>query len=328
MRNIRFGFIGTNFISDSVADAIKEMPFCSIGAVYSRAQETADNFAKKHGIAHTFTDMEEFLSCGEIDAVYIASPNFLHAEQSIAALSHGLNVLCEKPFASNEHEAKKVFSAAKKHKKVVLEAMRSVHDPAFSKIENAISLLGKIRRVSLEFCQYSSRYDSFKAGEIKNAFNPLLSNAAVMDIGVYPIELCIALFGMPKEIKSHSVILHNGMEGCGSAIFAYDDFSAEISYSKIADSINPSVITGEDASIIIGKVSNPEVVYFCERSRAPIALHRTDDNNIKYELAAFANAINGTLDTEKYEEYTISTMRAIDEIRRQNNIVFPADSTI
>ncbi len=328
MRNIRFGFIGTNFISESVAEAIKEMPFCSIGAIYSRAEETAQAFAKKHGVTHTFTDMEEFLSCGEIDAVYIASPNFLHAEQSIAALSHGLDVLCEKPFASNEHEAKAVFEAAKKNKKVVLEAMRSVHDSAFFKIENAISMLGKIRKVSLEFCQYSSRYDSFKAGVIKNAFNPLLSNAAVMDIGVYPIELCIALFGMPKEIKSRSLILHNGMVGCGSAIFAYDDFSAEISYSKIVDSVNPSVIIGEDASLVIGKVSNPEVIYFCEKNSAPITLHRTDDNNIKYELAAFANAINGTLDTKKYEDYTIKTMRAIDEIRRQNNIVFPADSKL
>ena len=325
MRNIRFGFIGTNFISDNVADAIKEMPFCSIGAVYSRKKDTAENFAKRHNIALTFTDMEEFLSCREIDAVYIASPNSLHAEQSITALSHGLHVLCEKPFASNEREANEVFASAKKHGRIILEAMRSVHDVAFSKIENAVSLLGDIRKVSLEFCQYSSRYDSFKAGEIKNAFNPLLSNAAVMDIGVYPIELCVALFGMPKKIQSQSVILHNGMEGCGNALLSYDGFTAEISYSKIADSVNPSVITGEDASLVIGKISNPEIIYFCEKGCAPITLHATDDNNIKYELAAFANAINGTLDIKRYEEYTLNAMRVIDEIRRQNGIVFPAD---
>ena len=325
MKVIRFGFIGTNFISDLVAEEISKLPFCKIASIYSRKKETSDIFADKHNIKHRFTDMEDFLSCGEIDAVYVASPNSLHASQSIAALSHGLHVLCEKPFASNEREAREVFDAAKKHGRVVMEAMRSVHDVAFEKIADTLPLLGTIRRISLEFCQYSSRYDSFKAGEIKNAFNPELSNAAVMDIGVYPIELCIALFGMPKKIQSHSVILHNGMEGCGSALLSYDTAVAEISYSKISDSVNPSVITGEDASIVIGKISSPQEIFFCERGRAPLLIHKADKNNVKYELAAFANAINGTLDTEKYKSYTLETMRVIDEIRRQNGIVFPAD---
>lgn len=66
--------------------------------------------------------------------------------------------------------------------------MRPDFDPAFDMIKNALPRIGKIRRASFEFCQYSSRYDRFKDGIIENAFNPALGNAAVSDIGVYCIH--------------------------------------------------------------------------------------------------------------------------------------------
>ena len=104
MDKVRFGVVGTNFISDWVIAGARQDERFELVAVYSRTQETADAFAAKHQIPHTFTSLEEMAKSPLVDAVYIASPNYLHAEQSILCMKHGKHVLCEKPFASNARE--------------------------------------------------------------------------------------------------------------------------------------------------------------------------------------------------------------------------------
>lgn len=71
-----------------------------LATVCSRHLEMAEIFAAQHNILHLFTSLEEMVCSSFIDAVYIASPNFLHAGQSIFCMRYGKHVLCEKPFAS------------------------------------------------------------------------------------------------------------------------------------------------------------------------------------------------------------------------------------
>ena len=115
MQKVRFGVVGTNFITDWVIAGARQDARFELAAVYSRTQERADEFAAKHGIPHTFTSLEEMAKSPLIDAVYIASPNFLHASQSILCMRHGKHVLCEKPFASNAWEAKQMIEASRRY---------------------------------------------------------------------------------------------------------------------------------------------------------------------------------------------------------------------
>ena len=89
MKKVRFGVVGTNFITDWVIKGAREDERFELVAVCSRSQETADAFAEKHNIPYTFTSLEEMAASDLIDAVYIASPNFKHAEQSILCMQHG-----------------------------------------------------------------------------------------------------------------------------------------------------------------------------------------------------------------------------------------------
>ncbi|MGL5561841.1 MAG: Gfo/Idh/MocA family protein, partial [Tannerellaceae bacterium] len=72
---VRFGVIGTNFISDWVIAGAMQDPRFKLTAVYSRKIETAQAFASKYGAEHCFTSIEEMVSGDVVDAVYIASPN-------------------------------------------------------------------------------------------------------------------------------------------------------------------------------------------------------------------------------------------------------------
>lgn len=322
MENLKLGIIGSNFVSDWLCDSVKVSEGIVNHAVYSRAAETGNAFAEKHGIPNVYTDLEEFLS-SDIDAVYIASPNFLHYAQAEAAIRHGKHVLVEKPAALTRMEFESLVKMAKEAGVVILEAMRPAHDIAMDEVKGAIEKIGTVRRAVFEYCQYSSRYDKFKAGEVMNAFNPSMGNAAIMDIGIYPLHCCVMLFGEPRGVYSKSVKLHNGFEGMGSIFLDYGDVQAEVVYSKITHSVNPSVITGEDGAITIGKLSTVEAVSLVPRNGEEEKLiSDRDGNNMIYEISDFVKIVRGEMSSDKFNEITAITLGVIDEVRRQNEIEF------
>ena len=311
MKTIKLGMIGSNFVSDWLADSANASNVVELYAIYSRTREKGEEFASRHGIPNVFCDMEEFLS-SDIDAVYIASPNCLHCEQTLAAVAHGKHVLCEKPIASNSAEYARMRRAAEEKGVILLEAMRPAFDPALE---------------AVEFCQYSSRYDKYRAGEILQAFRPEFSNSSLMDIGVYPVHFALRLFGEPTgEIKSSSVILPNGFEGSGEIIMPYGDMNVTVSYSKIFDSVTPSVIIGEDGAITIDKMSCPSLLTFIPRDGDPEAIpFNFSETNMDFEIAEFARLIRDGKVNNAHSRYSEMEMKVLDTVRAQNSIKFPAD---
>ena len=145
--------VGTNFISDNFVFAAKSVEDVKVLAVYSRTELRGSEFSEKHGIERIYTDYSEMLSDRDIDAVYVASPIFAHAEQSVAAMSAGKHVLCEKMMAATLDEFYEMKAASEKYGKVLLEAMRPAHDPLIDAIRENLPKFGKIRRATLSFCQ-------------------------------------------------------------------------------------------------------------------------------------------------------------------------------
>lgn len=325
---MKLGMVGTNFVSDWLAEAAAMVPDVEVHAVYSRKQETGDAFAGKHNIPHVYTDYEEFLQ-SDIDAVYIATPTYVHCPQAIEAMRHKKHVLCEKIMAVNEREAARMFECARENQVVLLEAMRPDFDPALDLVKEYLPRIGTLRRVTMEYCQYSSRYDRFREGTVMNAFNPELSNAAIMDIGVYCIHTLVRLLGMPEEVKAFSTKLHNGFEGNGIVLMQYKDLTAEAIYSKITESVNKSIFVGEEGSILIGKISMPDSVEIVYRDGKKEVLPYTPaPNNMIYEVQEFARLVREKCIEHPYQRYSLDTLRVTDEARRQNGIVFQADSVL
>lgn len=328
VNKIRFGVVGTNFITDWVINAARLDPRFELVAVYSRTQERADDFAEKHAIPYTFTSLEEMAASSLIDAVYIASPNYLHASQSILFMQHGKHVLCEKPLASNAKEVREMIKASRKYKVTFMEAMKPTLTPAFAQIRKMMTEIGTVRRYFACYCQYSSRYDKLKEGVVLNAFNPEISNGALMDIGVYTVYPMVALFGRPNKIQASGLRLHTGVDGQGAVSFEYDTMTATVLYSKITDSFLPTEIQGEDGIIIadrINIISRLELRY--RKGDITLIENPNKKNEYYYEMAEFLNLIQA----EKIEsainshETSLINMEVMDEIRRQLGVVYPAD---
>ena len=233
---IRFGIIGTNWITESFLEAASRVDGFVLSAVYSRTEERARQFAEQYKVDNIFTSLEEMAQSKVIDAVYIASPNSLHASQACLFMQHGKHALIEKPLASNVKEVQSMIDTAKKHKVLLMEALKTTFTPNFLAIKNQLHKIGPVRRFVASYCQYSSRYDAYKKGTILNAFKPEFSNGSLMDIGIYCIYPAVVLFGAPKEIKANGYKLSSGVDGEGSLILNYDELEVVVFHSKIANS--------------------------------------------------------------------------------------------
>jgi scyllo-inositol 2-dehydrogenase (NADP+) len=325
---IRFGIIGTNFITVQLLEAVKDLEGFSLKAVYSRSEETAKRFAATYGAEYTFTNLEDMAKSDKIDAVYIASPNAFHATQSITFLVNGKHVLCEKPLASNVKELMAMFQAARENNVLLMEAMKSTVTPNFKSIQDNLHKIGKVRRYFANYCQYSSRYDAYKNGTVLNAFKPEFSNGSLMDLGVYGIYPSAVLFGKPRSVKATGVMLDSGVDGEGSLLLQYDNMDAVVLHSKVNNSYIASEIQGEEGSILIDKISAPDKIEIRYKDGKSEDISRPQSKPVMYyEVEEFIQLIlQGEMES-KVNSFSNSLITAsiAEEARKQMGLVYPAD---
>lgn len=333
---IRFGTIGTGFITKHFIGGALETKELTLAAIYSRdlnkAHELGEEFKDSLQNELTyFTDLQSMATSDKIDAVYIASPNSLHIEQAKLFLSHGKHVLVEKPAGSNLHEIREATTLAKEKGLVFMEGMKSLTMPAYLALKENLPRIGTVRKYLGNYCQYSSRYDRHKSGEWVNTFQREFSNGALMDIGVYCLYPLVDLFGVPQEIHAVGNILENGgVDGSGSMLLKYDQMEASLTYSKISDSFMESEIQGEKGSLLIDRIGSPlEITLILHDGTKEVITPTTKDNDFYYEALEFAKTIQeGTSFSPIYREDLCHDVHTImTKARTQIKLQFPADLT-
>ena len=234
-----------------------------------------------------------------------------------------------------------MIEAANRNNVVLMEAVKSTLNPNFRVILEDIGRVGRMRRYFASYCQYSSRYDSLKAGIPTNAFNPQYSNGALMDIGIYTVYPMVVLFGMPEQVFATGTLLSSGADGQGSVIFRYGQMDAVVVYSKISDSVLPAELQGEGGSIVLDKIHKPgNVIYYphVENKRGGIRddiqpedlTVVADKSEYFYEMKEFIDVVISGKSQSDINSHTnsLNTMILLDEIRRQLGVSFPADKHI
>ncbi|MHA0857819.1 Gfo/Idh/MocA family protein [Paenibacillus sp. CMAA1364] len=327
---MRFGVIGTNWITERFIQAGMEHDDFVVSAVYSRTQEKGDQFANKYNIPMVFTDLVDMVSSDHIDAVYIASPNSLHADQAICCMNHRKHVLCEKPIAVNVVELRKMIDVARSNEVLLMEAMKSTVMPGYHVMKDNLYKIGRVRRYFASFCRYSQSYEDHHTGDIPNALNPKYAAGSLMDIGVYCIAPLVHLFGKPKSIEAISVLLPTGVDGEGSIAMGYDKMDAIIIHSKIGDSFLPAEIQGENGTMVIEKISAPQNVKIHYRDGTIEDLTKSQTHlPMYYEIQEFITLLNNRQyeSSSNSHENSFIVMEVMDEVRRQTGIVYPTDES-
>lgn len=360
---IRIATIGTSAITAQLLDALSRCPDAVFVGTCSRDAERAGAFTASHGGTRPFTSVEELAASPEVDAVYIGSPNACHASQALACIAGGKHVLVEKPFAVNAPESRAVLEAAEAAGVVALEAMRPLHDPAFLELRSLLGRLGTLRRATLRFGKYSSRYDLVLAGRPANVFDCRMAGGALMDIGIYTVEPLVALFGAPQQIACAAALLDpatrtvcgGAIDGAGTILASYDGMVASLHYSKIADDLATSQFEGELGTLAVDAIATPRRArldlrctgtqpqpgaYSISTTVAQDIELPAQENSMAGELADFLRAVAAVQDgcapaaapagalgsLKAFSTITETSLELMDEARRQVGVTFPADA--
>lgn len=250
---MKLGIVGSGKIVHMFLPIAKEIPDLELAAITTtpRSKAIGKELAQKYHIKKTFTDYNEMLQDNNVDTVYVALPNSMHYDAIKAALLANKNVICEKPFVTETKQVIELSKLAKENDLILVEAIKNLYLPNYAGIEENLERLGKIHIVSLNYTQYSSRYDAFLEGKIAPAFDPKKDGGALMDIGIYNIHLLTALFGEANSVQYYPNI-QKGIDTSGILVASYKD-GKQASLIAAKDSAAPerSYIEGEKGSIYI-----------------------------------------------------------------------------
>lgn len=301
---IKYSVIGTSPITEEFIAGAKTVEGLELFGVYSRTYSKGKALSEKTGAKRIFIDLRDLLRCCDFQAVYVASPNSLHYEQTKLLLESGKHVLCEKPITVTSAQLKELQALADKNNLVYMEGIMYMHSPVRGKIIEALPLLGNIHSAHFDFSQLSSKLPAYKRGENPNIFNPEFATGSLMDLGVYCVYPVLDIFGLPKTVSARSTFMESGADGCGSAIFGYDDKTVSLTWSKLAQSFSPSEIRGDEGTLTIGSISQLNEVYVCRKGMGSARVSGTTEKHLimAYEAADFLSFITDPEGTkEKYE---------------------------
>jgi len=224
---LRWGLIGCGDIAEKrVAPALRDAPGSRLAAVARARAELAADFAARHGAERSYADWRELVADPELDAVYIATPVWLHAEQATAALLAGKHVLVEKPMALDVASCDRMIVAARVAKRRLGVAYYRHLYPAVTRLRELL-LEGELGEPVLLEIQAFERFDPGpdhpRAWLLKKAQS---GGGPMMDFGCHRLEILLDLLGPPREVRAFlSNVLFKSRE-------VEDTCSAHLRFSK------------------------------------------------------------------------------------------------
>lgn len=205
MDKLKWGLIGCGDISQKrVAPALRDLDNCELTAINRAKFKLAEPFAKEFGAKKIYKNWKDLCNDDEINAVYIATPVYMHAEQTIYAAKAGKHVLVEKPMALSAKECNKMIKVCKKNNvKLGVSYFRRFF-PVIDRIKEII----KSGEIGTPVLAEINIFMSFnvKPGEARSwLLNKKLSGGGpMMDFGCHRIEVLQNIFGKVKNIKSET----------------------------------------------------------------------------------------------------------------------------
>ena len=188
MKSVGWAVIGTGHMADGMADAIRHADGAKLMTVVGRTREGASSFAERHGAASAHDDLTAALGTA-VDAVYVGSPNALHAEHVRQALDAGKHVLCDKPLATDVSVAEALCARAARDGLLLSVNFQVRQHPGVALVRGWLrdGLLGRIVAVRASIAFGPEELVGWRSEP------ELASAAAVYNLGVHAIDTLLAL---------------------------------------------------------------------------------------------------------------------------------------
>ncbi len=287
---LSWGLLGTARINRAVIGPIKTSKFSRLAAVASRSGDKAREYAAAWGIPRYFVSYEAMLADPDIDIIYNALPNSLHAQWSLKAMQMGKHVLCEKPLTTDVADVDKIIETARQTGRVISEAFMYRHHPQTIRVKKMV-MQGEIG--NLQFVRGSFSYTNTRPDNPR--LDPVLGGGSLWDVGCYPVGYSRYLCGVePTEVYGRQVVGPSGVDVLFAGQLSFPGgMIAQFECSFISPSKSIIEVTGDKGRIIIPEPYKPgkKSRIYLERDGHSHAIELQGAELYQGEIADMENAI-------------------------------------
>jgi predicted dehydrogenase len=222
---MRWGLIGAgDIVRKRVGEALRDGRGCELVAVSRARTDLVESFAREVGARRWHADWRQLVTDEEVDAVYVATPVHLHAEQTVAAAEAGKHVLCEKPMAMTAAECDRMIAACRAHGVQLGIAYYRRFYPAVVRAK-AILTSGEIGQPV--FAQMNAFEYFDPAGDHPRHWllDPSASGGGpMMDFGCHRLEVLLHLLGSVRRTASiaANVVFTREVEDTAVVLLQFD----------------------------------------------------------------------------------------------------------
>ena len=319
---IRWGSLSTAKIArNAVVPAAELVENSRFTTVASRDLNKAKAFADELNLETAYGSYEELIDDPEIDAVYNALPNSMHFEWTLKAAEAGKHVLCEKPIADDEAQAREMAAACERNGVLLVEAFMYRFNPRLARIRELLAE-GRIGDPMFIFASFA--FNLRGSGNWRLGTN--LAGGALADVGCYCVNVSRTLFGEPHGVYSRLEIDPElGVDMSGVAIL---DFSghrrAVIDFSFETGGRQRVEVVGSTGSLVIPRCFLP-----VPGKPMPIEINTASGSSVEempfansyaHQLESFSNAVLQGAPAVVTPEDAIANTRVIDAIKESSAV--------
>ena len=345
------GMISAHFVADvqkldwpgkSYNHVVQAIAASSLEKCYDFAEEHFPS-ANKSERPTLYGSYSELYADDSVDCIYVAIPHAFHKQVCLDAIAAGRNILCEKPLAMNEREAKEIFDAANRKGVFVMEAMWTRFFPLMRGLRNSLYQRKDIGTIYRTVCDFGLPIDINSLPDGNRYKDPALGAGSLLDIGIYSLTHClVSLAGdVGEEMEDPDIVgfqsLFHGSLGpidlTTSIILRWPTTGRQgiaMSTTNFEGPRDFARIDGSEGYIVLTGLSPAKPDCF--------TIHYRDGTSTKHDFERPGRGIFWELDSVAADlrvgrvqnsvmpwEETLRVLRIMDTVRRRNGASFPVD---
>jgi predicted dehydrogenase len=325
---IRWGIAGPGAIATRFAEGLADVKGAALVAVGSRSRERAQASGARFDIPRQYGTYEELASDDDVDVVYVATPHSRHAVDTKLFLIAGRHVLCEKPFALNAVQARDMAAAAVANDRFLMEAMWSRFLPAYEALGDLLAeqCIGEPLLVEADF-GFRSPVDP-----LHRHFDPAQGGGALLDLGVYPVQLSSFVLGMPDAISAQGHVGTTGVDEQVAAVLHHPGGALGVVKAAIRTPMACATrIAGTEGWIHLPAFMHcPDHLTVVDGTGEHVVDAAWKGEGLRFQAEEVHRCLqSGVRQSERMSwRETIAIAETMDEIRAQVGVRYPDEETV
>ncbi len=322
---MKIGILGAGSIAHSMAKTVSRMEGTELYAVASRSIGKAEDFARQYQIPKAYGSYEEMAEDPAVDLVYVATPHSHHYAHVKLCLEHGRNVLCEKAFMVNSSQAREVVRLAREKRLLLAEAIWTRYMPSRALIREAVDsgIIGEVTSLTANL--------GYVVKHKERLIRSDLGGGALLDLGVYPVNFALMVFGDDyEEVSADAVLSGEGVDLQNSITLKWKDGKFAVLHSNMqALTDRRGVIYGDKGYIVVENINNCESVCAHDLERKLIRKYEIPEQitGYEYEMEACRRAIKaGEVECKEMPHAdSVAVMALLDKVRKILGITYTCE---